>query len=64
VTLTTLGILQYIAPTLQFLIGVFIYNEAFSRTQLIGFSFIWLALLLYTIEGVLHNRRGELKIED
>lgn len=57
VTLITLGILQYMAPTLQFLIGVFIYHEPFSRDQLIGFSFIWLALLIYTGDGLLRHRR-------
>lgn len=62
VTLTTLGILQYVAPTLQFLIGVFVYGEAFSRHQLVGFSFIWLALLVYTLEGALHNRRGKMDL--
>lgn len=57
VTLVTLGLLQYIAPTLQFLIGVFIYDESFSRSQLIGFGLIWLALLLYSAEGLLTARR-------
>ena len=50
---TTLGLTQFIAPTLQFLIGVLIYKEAFSNDQLIGFSLIWLALTLFTIEGFL-----------
>jgi chloramphenicol-sensitive protein RarD len=57
VTLVTLGLLQYIAPTLQFLIGVFVYDEPFSRAQLIGFSLIWLALVLYSTESVLNARR-------
>jgi chloramphenicol-sensitive protein RarD len=60
VTLVTLGLLQYIAPTLQFLIGVFVYNEPFSRAQMLGFSIIWLALLLYSAESVVtaRKRRG------
>jgi chloramphenicol-sensitive protein RarD len=57
VTLVTLGLLQYIAPTLQFLIGVFIYDELFSHTQMIGFGLIWLALLLYSVEGVFVARK-------
>ncbi len=57
VTLTTLGILQYTAPTLQFLIGVFLYGEPFSQNQLIGFSFIWVALIIYTGEGISFGRR-------
>ncbi|MBK8986639.1 MAG: EamA family transporter RarD [Chloroflexi bacterium] len=56
VTLITLGILQYIAPTLQFLIGVFVYNEPFSHGQLIGFSFIWLALIIYTGDAAARQR--------
>ena len=56
ITMATLGILQYLAPTLQFLIAIFIYDEAFSRAQLIGFSFIWLALLVYTVESIRHTR--------
>lgn len=51
VPLTTIGILQYLAPTIQFLIGVFIYHESFSFHQLIGFSIIWMALILYSIES-------------
>lgn len=57
VPLTTLGVLQYLAPTLQFLIGVLIYGEAFTQTRLIGFSIIWLALAIYTAEGFIRRRR-------
>lgn len=46
---TTLGILQYIAPTMIFLIAVFIFGEPFSHWQLIAFLFIWSALALYTL---------------
>jgi chloramphenicol-sensitive protein RarD len=47
VPLSVIGILQYIGPTLQFLLGVFVYHEPFSRTQLIGFSIVWTALAIY-----------------
>jgi chloramphenicol-sensitive protein RarD len=57
ITMTNLGLLQYIAPTLQFLLGVYAYNEPFSRQQLVGFGFIWLALLVYSIEGIRHSRQ-------
>ena len=57
ITLTSLGILQYIAPTLQLLIGVFMYDEPLTAARLIGFCLIWLALLLYTVEGALHNSK-------
>ncbi len=58
ITLTTLGILQYIAPTGQFLIGVLLYNEPFPRERLIGFSFIWVALIIYTAERLIISRKA------
>jgi chloramphenicol-sensitive protein RarD len=57
VTLMALGILQYIAPTLQFLIGVLVYAEPFNRTRFIGFCIIWTALAIYTFESLLYLRR-------
>lgn len=57
ITLTTLGLLQYMAPTLQFLIGVLIYHEAFGPERLVGFGLIWLALILYTAESWIRRRR-------
>ena len=57
IKLATIGILQYIAPTLQFLIGVFIYHEPFTLDRLVGFSFIWLALVVYSGENILFSRR-------
>lgn len=57
ITLTTLGLLQYIAPTLQFLLGVLVYDEAFNRTRLVGFCLIWLALAVYSVEGLVQGRR-------
>lgn len=63
VPLTTLGILQYVSPTLQFLIGVYLYGEAFTQARLIGFGFIWLALALYTTEGFLARRSRNLQLK-
>jgi len=57
VTLTTLGILQYMAPTMQFLIGVLIYNEPFTSQRIIGFSIIWIALAIYSGENVWERRQ-------
>ncbi|WP_374688867.1 EamA family transporter RarD [Promineifilum sp.] len=56
ITLTTLGLLQYIAPTLQFLIGVLIYGEEFGPARVVGFGLIWLALILYTGESLWRRR--------
>ncbi len=60
IPLSSVGLLQYIAPTCQFALGVFLYREPFSPAQLIGFCCIWLALLIYTAEGVRYNRRRRL----
>jgi chloramphenicol-sensitive protein RarD len=56
IPLTMIGVLQYIAPTLQFIIGVFLYHEPFDRSRLIGFSLVWLALLIFWVENYLANR--------
>lgn len=49
--LATLGLLQYLGPTLQFVIGVFVYGEPFSAERAVGFALIWLALLIYSAES-------------
>ena len=51
------GLLQYITPTLQFLIGMLVYKEPFSPHQLVGFALIWLALGIYTLEAIIHYRQ-------
>lgn len=53
-----IGILQYIAPTLQLAIGVFVYGEPFAHDRMIGFSLVWAALLLFAIEGIVAHRAG------
>jgi chloramphenicol-sensitive protein RarD len=54
--LSALGFLQYLAPTCQFLLAVFAYDEPFSTRQLVAFSLIWAALLAYTLESLLRLR--------
>jgi chloramphenicol-sensitive protein RarD len=49
IPLSTLGILQYIAPTLTLILGVFVYHETFSSIHLLAFTFIWSALILYSL---------------
>ena len=56
IPLTMIGVLQYIAPTLQFIIGVFLYHEPFDQSRLFGFSLVWLALLIFWVENYLANR--------
>ena len=57
IPLATLGLLQYIGPTLQFLIGVFVYDEPMPPSRLVGFVMVWVALALFTAEGLRHRRR-------
>jgi len=56
IPLSLIGVLQYIAPTLQFLLGVLVYNEPFSRARLIGFAIVWAALIVFTVDGLLAHR--------
>ena len=52
ISLTTVGLLQYLAPTLQFLIGVFHFGEAMPASRLAGFALVWVALLIFTSDAV------------
>jgi len=55
--LATIGLLQYIVPTLVFLLAVFLFDEPFRRGEAIAFPMIWAALILYT-GSMLHHRRA------
>jgi chloramphenicol-sensitive protein RarD len=55
IPLSALGLLQYLAPTLQFLLGVWIFHEAFTADRLVGFVLIWAALALFAFEGLLRR---------
>ena len=57
IPLSAVGILQYLAPTLQFLLGVLAYYEPFTRTHLTGYRLVWLALLIFWAEGWWQSRR-------
>jgi chloramphenicol-sensitive protein RarD len=60
ISLSLLGILQYIAPSLAFLLGVFVYGEEFGSERLVGFVLIWLALAIFTTDAVYSYRRAAL----
>jgi chloramphenicol-sensitive protein RarD len=55
--LATVGFLQYIAPSLNFLVAVLLFREPFDTTQLVGFALIWLALAVYSADMVRAGRR-------
>ena len=57
ITMTTLGLLQYISPSLQFLLGVWLYHEPLAGSRLTGFVLIWAALAVYSLEGLWTARR-------
>ena len=58
IPLTTLGVLQYISPSLQFALGIWIFHEVFEPTRLVGFALIWMALGLYSVDSWRTARRN------
>jgi chloramphenicol-sensitive protein RarD len=58
IRLSTIGLLQYIAPSVQFVLGVTLYGEAFSPSRAVTFVLIWLGLAIYTIDNVRLLRRS------
>ena len=57
IPLSMIGLLQYFTPTLQFLMGVLLYGELFDTQRAIGFSIIWIGLIIFSAEGFLQRRR-------
>jgi len=57
IPMATLGILQYISPSLQMLLGVWLYGEAFEPARAIGFYLIWAALVLYSADSIWNARK-------
>ena len=55
IPLSILGLLQYLSRTLQFLLGVLLFKEAFTADRLVGFALIWAALVLFAGEGLLRR---------
>lgn len=51
ISLTMIGFFQYISPTLTLILGIFVFKEPFSHTQFISFSFIWLALIVFSLSS-------------
>lgn len=56
IPLATLGLLQYIGPSIQFAVGVFLYDEPMPLSRLLGFVMVWASLVLFTVEGMRHRR--------
>jgi chloramphenicol-sensitive protein RarD len=58
VSMTTLGLLQYLAPTIQFALGVFLFHETMTTLRWAGFGLVWVALVIFTVESLNHRRRS------
>jgi chloramphenicol-sensitive protein RarD len=58
VPLSTVGLLQYLTPSMQLMIGVFVYGEPMPPARLVGFAIVWLALIVFTIDSLRHARSG------
>ena len=56
--LATIGLLQYLSPTIQLALGVWVFHEPFDRARLAGFALIWAALLLYSLDGWRRRRES------
>jgi chloramphenicol-sensitive protein RarD len=63
IPLMMVGVMQYIAPTIQFLLGVLVYQEPFESARLVGFSLVWTALIFFWAEGYLTYRARKPVIE-
>lgn len=61
IPLSLLGILQYIAPTIQFLLGLLLYQEPFDKQRFVGFVLIWIALFVFALEGFVVMRARQTK---
>ena len=59
VPLSTIGLLQYVGPTLQLLTGIFVFHEPFTETRAVGFGLIWAALAVYAAEGFWRSWRSK-----
>ncbi len=60
VPLSTMGLLQYMTPVVQFLIGVFVFDEDMPTSRWVGFALVWIALLVMSLDGLLRARRTAL----
>ena len=56
IRLSTLGLLQYIAPSVQLVLGIWLYQEPFDRSRVLSFTFIWIALALYSVDNLIQQR--------
>jgi len=58
IPLSTVGLLQYLTPSMQLAIGVFVYGEPMPPARLAGFAIVWTALAVFTADTLRHARAG------
>ncbi|MBW2493181.1 MAG: EamA family transporter RarD [Deltaproteobacteria bacterium] len=56
IPLSTVGMLQYLAPTIQLLLGIYLYGESMSGAEMFGFASVWLALGIFAFDGIVRSR--------
>lgn len=61
VSMTTIGLLQYLAPTLQFVLGLVVFGEQMTPVKWVGFGLVWIALAVFTVEA-LRRRQSQLRL--
>ncbi len=59
IPLSTLGLLQYLAPSINLLLGVFVYGEDFSRQRMVGFLLIWIGIAIYVAENMICRLKAQ-----
>ncbi|BHH84463.1 EamA family transporter RarD [Desulforhopalus sp. 52FAK] len=62
IPLSTVGLMQYLAPSINLILGVFIYGEEFPQARFIGFSMVWGGLILFVIENLLRRYREKRRV--
>jgi chloramphenicol-sensitive protein RarD len=62
VPFTLLGPMQYIVPTINFLLGVFLYHEPLEASQIVGFALVWIGLIIFTVDSVRAVRTGSAEV--
>ena len=60
IPLSTLGLFQYIGPSMQLILGIVLFHEPFTFERFMGSAIIWSALALYTVEGIYQSRKAKL----
>ncbi len=61
IPMTTLGLLQYMTPTIQFLLGLLVFHESMTPVKWVGFALVWLALAIFTGEA-LRGRQQQIRM--